>query len=529
MAWDDLGDPEHRLQLALQRFDWEAADEICRNIIDRLPGETAPFPAQTARALLQALRRKRRFAAIVLLAEALLESGLRPAQIRRQYGQALIDQGMFFGAEPYLRELTQDPETNTAEQSEAHGLMGRIYKQRYVGEAGKAHPDRAQRNLQRSFDEYQASYNADPKTNTWHGINMVALLARAEKDQIALKGATDFRALAHTILAALKQKEEEATEGLYAWDLAIQMEAYVALGQFDQAASTAKQYVVAIGADDFEISSTLRQLIEVWQVNNEDPPGYDLLPILRAAKLDKEGGGLTVPVQEARRDLEKVFGSDASRSLKWYQAGLGRGKSVCRIEMADGKGTGTGWLVRSTDFFPNQLPRSLVLTNAHVVSTTYASAIKPPQAWANFQMIEKRVQLKSIVWSSPVEELDATFLDFAEDLPCEPMPLFPNVMKIADPAPRMYIIGHPGGRDLEFSLNDNRLVACNPQKLHYRTPTEGGSSGSPVFDQVGWQVVGLHHAGRSKMPKLNGPAGEFYEANEGIAVLAIQQKTRSLP
>jgi hypothetical protein len=29
------------------------------------------------------------------------------------------------------------------------------------------------------------------------------------------------------------------------------------------------------------------------------------------------------------------------------------------------------------------------------------------------------------------------------------------------------------------------------------------------------------------MPKLNGPAGEFYEANEGIAILAIQQKTRS--
>jgi Trypsin-like peptidase domain len=236
-----------------------------------------------------------------------------------------------------------------------------------------------------------------------------------------------------------------------------------------------------------------------------------------------------VSIQEARRDLEKVFGSDGSRSLTWYQAGLSRGKSVCRIEMADGKGIGTGWLVRSTDFFQNQPPRLLVLTNAHVVSTTYASAIKPPGAWANFQMIEKRVQLKSIVWSSPVEELDATFLDFAEDLLCEPMPLWPSPMEMAEPAPRMLIIGHPGGRDLEFSLYDNRLVACNSQKLHYRTPTEGGSSGSPVFDFVGWKVVGLHHAGRSKMPKLNGPPDEFYEANEGVAILAIEQETRSLP
>ncbi len=144
-------------------------------------------------------------------------------------------------------------------------------------------------------------------------------------------------------------------------------------------------------------------------------------------------------------------------------------------------------------------------------------------------MIEKRVELKSLVWSSAVEELDATFLEFSEDhLPCEPLHLSPSAILTADPAPRLYIIGHPGGRDLEFSLNDNRLVASNPQKLHYRTPTEGGSSGSPVFDQVGWAVVGLHHAGRSKMPKLNGPAGEFYEANEGIAILAIQQKTKSL-
>ena len=107
------------------------------------------------------------------------------------------------------------------------------------------------------------------------------------------------------------------------------------------------------------------------------------------------------------------------------------------------------------------------------------------------------------------------------------MHLYPSPIKMADPPPRIYIIGYPGGRDLELALNDNRLVACNSQKLHYRTPTENGNSGSPIFDPVGWEVVGLHHAGKTKMPKLNGPAGEFYEANEGIAILAIQQKTRS--
>ena len=62
-------------------------------------------------------------------------------------------------------------------------------------------------------------------------------------------------------------------------------------------------------------------------------------------------------------------------------------------------------------------------------------------------------------------------------------------------------------------------IACNAQKLHYRTQTEAGSAGSPIFDSAGWRVVGLHHAGRFEMPSLNGPPGEFYAANEGIAIL----------
>ena len=172
----------------------------------------------------------------------------------------------------------------------------------------------------------------------------------------------------------------------------------------------------------------------------------------------------------------------------------------------------------------------MVLTNAHVVSKVYSgTALRPPNAWCNFMLLGKRIQMKSIVWSSEeTTQWDATFLDLADSLTCDPLLLYGSAVQMAEPPPRIYIIGHPGGRDIEFSLQDNRLIACNAQKLHYRTPTEGGSSGSPIFDPVGWQVVGLHHAGRAQMPKLNGAPGEFYEANEGIAILGIQQKTRSL-
>src|SRR4051794_31513779 len=276
--------------------------------MDRLLREEAIFPDKKARSLLQALRRKRRFTSMGLLAEAFLQSGLRTSQVRRQYAQALIDQGMQKGAEEYLRRLLEDPETNDSEQAEAHGLLGRIYKQLYVNEYTKANPARAERNLQGAFDEYALSYREDPRKNNWHGINMVALLARAERDRIALNGAVDYKQLAQSILDTLSKKEEEEADGLPAWDLATQIEAHVALGEVGEATAGANNYADAKGTDDFEISSTLRQLIEVWQLKNTDRPGDELIPILRAAQLFQEGGGQTVPLQEARQDLEKVFG-----------------------------------------------------------------------------------------------------------------------------------------------------------------------------------------------------------------------------
>jgi V8-like Glu-specific endopeptidase len=79
------------------------------------------------------------------------------------------------------------------------------------------------------------------------------------------------------------------------------------------------------------------------------------------------------------------------------------------------------------------------------------------------------------------------------------------------------VIGHPSGRGL--SISANKLLDHEEPKIHYRTATEGGSSGSPVFNQD-WRLIGLHHAGGEMMPRLNGKDGT-YEANEGIWIKAI--------
>jgi hypothetical protein len=111
------------------------------------------------------------------------------------------------------------------------------------------------------------------------------------------------------------------------------------------------------------------------------------------------------------------------------------------------------------------------------------------------------------------------------------LPLAAALPIIEDTA-RVYIVGHPGGRDLAFSFQDNELLdhegpplgkvqipgVC---RLHYRAPTEGGSSGSPVFNSRLWQVIALHHkGGKIGMPKLNGKEGT-YGANEGVSIQSI--------
>jgi V8-like Glu-specific endopeptidase len=69
-------------------------------------------------------------------------------------------------------------------------------------------------------------------------------------------------------------------------------------------------------------------------------------------------------------------------------------------------------------------------------------------------------------------------------------------------------------------LYDSLFLDADELRLHYRTPTTGGNSGSPVFNKD-WKLVGLHHSGRFDMPKLNNKEG-VYEANEAIRIDAIK-------
>jgi hypothetical protein len=126
-------------------------------------------------------------------------------------------------------------------------------------------------------------------------------------------------------------------------------------------------------------------------------------------------------------------------------------------------------------------------------------------------------RISEVLFSSPPQELDVSV--------CRLDPPISSVrpMKVAQALPlanrqtRVTLIGHPGGRSLEFS--DGVMLDHDDRRLHYTTASEAGSSGSPVFNNR-WQVIGIHHAGSQHMPRLHGQPGT-YPASEAISILAI--------
>jgi len=536
MPWDDLN-LEAKFREAVNRFKWDKVAELCDETVKRIRSEQLPMSERLAKQLLTLLRRKRQFGSMTHLAENLLRSGLTSLPVQRQYAQALIDQGLFTPAERLLEAVVTQAAEQTFDNREAHGLIGRIYKQVYVNHNDPASPaNRA--NLEHALRQYFSVYQRMPAHMDvwWHGINTVALVARARRDGFSPAGSPESEALAREILAAIEEVEGNSDPPPSdPWIMATKIEAYVALGETTNAAAVAHMYVENPAADAFEIYSTLRQFEEVWQLKENEPPGNLLLPVLRSGHIERSGAVTKANPTELKaesealegnmQNLEAIFGTDKMQTYKWYKQGLDQCNSIARIERRNGQGHGTGWLVKAADFFPGE-PGVLLVTNDHVISeVANPLAILPQACQVNFQAMGEVLEVEEKVrWSSPYTQLDATFLKLKQEPKAPPLVLHKSAMQMNKPAPRMYIIGHPQGRDLELSLQDNELVACNDTLVHYRTPTEPGSSGSPVFESNAWEVVALHHKGKENMKRIDGQDG-FYQANEGIAIRRIQSET----
>jgi hypothetical protein len=213
--------------------------------------------------------------------------------------------------------------------------------------------------------------------------------------------------------------------------------------------------------------------------------------------------------------------------------------SIGCVSTRAGERLGTGFLLPGEAFSLG--PEPVFVTNAHVLSQDVPNAIRREDALVTFEVESTAANtpvfhpVKEVLFSSPPgdlgfrsptnDNLDVSIVRL--DAPLEQQTCLKAAaqLPLVDSKTKAYVVGHPRGGGLQISLHDSLLLDIDEDErlVHYRTPTDPGSSGSPVFN-ADWEVIALHHGGSASTPRLRGTG--TYEANEAIALGAIARKLR---
>ena len=200
-------------------------------------------------------------------------------------------------------------------------------------------------------------------------------------------------------------------------------------------------------------------------------------------------------------EQEKIDQTPDFLPVRYLADGVARARAVCRISGPVGRGT--GFLVG----------RGVLMTNNHVLED--ADQAEASVAEFNFEEGQTAVVVKLQPRRLFLTDLDLDFTVVAcDDVPIAdvaPITLLRNPATITR-RERAAIIQHPAARPKEITLHNNEVTRVKDKVIHYRTDTEPGSSGSPVFNDR-WQLVALHHAGWVE------PGGRA--TNEGVRIPAV--------
>jgi hypothetical protein len=441
-------------------------------------------------------------------------------------------------------------DSNDCENLEAKGLIGRAHKDLYVkGKLGKGPIGKG--TLQKALDAYGEAYAA--KKPIWHGINIAALLHRAKIDGLDVSYDKTSEQMASEVLGCIEDKAKRGTP-LDAWDWATAAEAHVAQENWEAADRAIKNYVASPDRDAFHLWGTLRQLVKVWNIDS-DPRGKEIANVLQGELASYGDGQFTFTPKQLveaanvqRETYERILGHEGAKTHAWIQQMLACGRSVGQVRRRfDSDGFGTCFVVNGEQFNERWKGQRLLLTNEHVVTANASlnadgKTLLKDIAVIHFQIYEEEnnvpqsfsgITVKDVLWCSKRQSHDATLL-LADGIPdgIPPLVLGAGLPVLSDEDPQsIYVIGHPGGRSLAYSIQENKLEdyeslgdGPRPSRVHYTSPTEPGSSGSPAFSSD-WQVIALHHAG-GQMSRLNGQSGT-YPANEGIWIQSICRAART--
>gem|GEM_PF-2394194 len=512
-------------------------------------------------------------------ADRFITRGQDSASMRVHYAQALIDTGQPVAAINILQEALRIEGIRKSEKYDVHGLLGRAHKQIYVNHAN---PKQDQGQLRKKYEHhlgdaiqyYESCFNlADPGENYWQGINLVALLCLAERHGVVVRSAFNPREIATDIVSRLEPKVAATNDNWLELTLG---EAYLALGNYDKAMQLYKAALVNPEMKPFNVGSALRQLTEVWgaQIGGDGAGAIALMLKEHLANMKNEE--IVITGSERHAISEAAGMANGTSNLETNIPGgkyikfetlitiVERAKSVAKILTPQLGPCGTGFLIKASDIHPDYGDQNLLLTNAHVIwdknwnsnLTGEHNALDPEEARVVFEAEQPHgvsniyTCQKEAIWQSPSYLHDVCLIPLNESVSHMPaVPLAHPTVEITasssengNEGTQVAVVGHPRNESLSLSImgsieNQNGVVVDygpvrkgdkDPIFLHYKTPTQPGNSGSPVFDTNNWRLVGIHHAGFNELkgrPKLNSVVGNNF-ANEGIFIGSIRRAAR---
>jgi len=199
--------------------------------------------------------------------------------------------------------------------------------------------------------------------------------------------------------------------------------------------------------------------------------------------------------------LKSICGQDDKEPIVCYNGTsmYTQGRAVCRL-IIGGTGSCTGWLLGCDGH---------VMTNNHCVgSTSDANNTDFVFNYEHTNCNGTGNATQNVVATSSTLIKTNSGLDYTlVQLPVNPTPTY-GYLSLSSVAPivsdRIYIVGHPGGRRKEITvvtdqggdINGNAIVnQVTATGIRYYADTEGGSSGSPVFNHASNLVVAIHNTG----------------------------------
>ncbi|MEQ1608697.1 MAG: trypsin-like peptidase domain-containing protein [Hyphomonadaceae bacterium] len=555
-----LEEISERLPKAVDRGDMLAVSAFSAAAVAAIQYGLPPYPQMPIKRIMQCLRAARRFNDMKLVSEKLLAQGERKPLFMKLYGQALIELKDGAAAELVLKQA-EDLAKHTHDSVELvdiYGSLGRIHKDRFV-EIDPKHIRARQLAFDKSLGYYRLGKKLlNKESSLYHTVNVMALAFAGHR--AGLKVPKDLspkhiRKLAEQVRAYVDGQHPNIQD----WDYANAAEAALALEDYPEARRRLDEYARENIRDAFSLNSTLRQITTLWGVAVGGKHG-DVVEGLQMALMAADNGVLfsAQGVQqllnapnEAR--FEAIFNGETGISVQTAYKALAMSCFVGKVLYGD-RPKGTGFLVRSADLLPageallkkHGLGEWLFLTNAHVISPTGEhGAIPHDSAQIEFQMASSAKRFKALrtVWSSSatgghdctIVELDGHPQFGADVSPARISAYLPRcrfAVGETGARPRVLVLGHPDGRALEITFNNNLLLdhdgpsigqpfGAKPVRVQYRAPTEPGSSGSPVFDADTLELIAIHH--RGAVAPIDPTFGDAirYQANQGMSLRAI--------